>query len=163
MKVRRAFIFFLILLLLSSGCTVRVPNIETKDAVHTYAGTQAGTMSWDVEGAGVKPLPVWTYNGKDIFSGWYYRQGNCNVSGDVVYTSGDRLTALDLKTGKELWETQLKNSAPNENALTCILFPTIYKDKIVAIGARLVVEKGSDYYSERRNVLVFDRVTGNLL
>jgi len=157
--VRRAFIFFLILLLLSSGCTTRVPDY----ASHPYAGTQAGTMSWDVEGAVVKPLPVWTYNGKDVFSGWYYRQGNCNVSGDVVYTSGDRLTALDLKTGHELWETQLKNSSSNENALTYILFPTIYKDKIVAIGARLVVEKGSDYYRERRNVLVFDRITGKLL
>jgi len=159
MKVRRAFIFFLILLLLSSGCTTRVPDY----ASYPYAGTQAGTMSWDVEGAVVKPLPVWTYNGKDVFSEWYYRQGNCNVSGDVVYTSGDRLTTLDLKTGKELWETQLKNSAPNENTLTYILFPTIYKDKIVAIGARLVVEKGSEYYRERRNVLVFDRVTGKLL
>jgi len=157
--VRRAFIFFLILLLLSSGCTTRVPDY----ASHPYAGTQAGTMSWEVDGAVVKPLPIWTYNGKDVFSEWYYRQGNCNVSEDVVYISGDGLTALDLNTGHELWETQLKNSAPNENALTYILFPTIYKDKIVAIGARLVVEKGSDYYWERRNVLVFNRGTGKLL
>jgi len=161
--MKRAFIFFLILLLLFSGCTVRTPDVETENAACTYTGTQAGTMSWDVEGAVVKPSPVWTYNWKDVFSGWYYWQGNCNVCGDVVYISGDRLTALDLKTGKELWETQLKNSAPNENALSYILFPTIYKDKIVAIGARLVVEKGLEYYMERRNVLVFDRGTGKLL
>ena len=161
--MRRVFIFFLILLLLSSGCTMRVPNIETKDVVRTYAGTQAGTMSWDVEGAVAKPSPVWTYYGKDVFSQWYYRIGNLNVSGDVVYTGGDRLTAIDLKTGKELWETQLKNSSPKENAVTYILYPTICEDKIVAVGARLVVEKDSDYYFERRNVLVFDRVTGELL
>ncbi len=157
--MKRAFIIFLLFFLFSSGCTTRVPDY----ASHPYAGTQAGTMSWDVNGAIVRPSPVWTYNGKDVFSEWYYRAGNLNVSGDVVYISGDRLTALDLKTGHELWETQLKNSLPNENAVTCILFPTIYKDKIVAVGARLVVEKGSDYYSERRNVLVFDRVTGKLL
>ncbi|NIA10310.1 MAG: PQQ-binding-like beta-propeller repeat protein, partial [Nitrospiraceae bacterium] len=120
-------------------------------------------MFWNVSGTYNKPSPLWTYHEKDTFSMWYYTIGNLNVCKDVIYAGGDRLTAINLKTGKELWETQLKNSSPRENANTFILYPTIYGDKIVAIGARLVVEKGFDYYFERRNVLVFERKTGKLL
>ncbi len=161
--MKKVFIIFLLFFLFFSGCAVGTHRIETEDTACTCAGSETGTMSWDVNGAIVRPSLVGAYYGKDTFSTWYYGEGNLNVCNDVVYTGGDRLTAIDLKTGKELWETQLKNSSPNENALTFILFPTIYKDKIVAVGARLVVEKGSDYYFERRNLLVFDRKTGKLL
>lgn len=158
MKLRRVFIFFLLLILLSSGCSVKVSKTES---VYTYTGNQAGSMSWDVQGAADRPSPVWTYHGKDIFSELYW--GDFVTAGDVVYIGGDRLTAVDLKTGKELWETQLKNSAPNEGEICYVLHPIVYNDRIVAIGARLVMEKGLEYNEERRNVIAFDRVTGKLL
>jgi outer membrane protein assembly factor BamB len=120
-------------------------------------------MFWDVKGTTTKPSPLWTYSEKNIFSTWYLEPYDFVTCGDILYIGGDRLTALDIKTGKELWETQLKNSLPNENEVTFVLHPIVYGDKIVAIGARLVVEKGSDYYFERRNIISFDRETGKLL
>lgn len=157
--MKKVIVFFLTLFLFFSSCA---PSVHY-EITCCRTGSQAGSRFWDVKGATTKPSPLWTYSEKNIFSTWYLEPYDFVTCGDILYIGGDRLTALDIKTGKELWETQLKNSLPNENEVTFILHPIVYGDKIVAIGARLVVEKGSDYYFERRNIISFDRETGKLL
>ncbi len=159
--MKKALIASLIaLLIFSFGCS----GAKDTNKLCTFTGDKNGmTMSWEESGAKEKPSVVWEYNEKSVYSPWYYTFGNLNVCGDVIYTGGDRLTAINLKTGKEIWETQVKNSLPDENGITYVLCPTIYKDKIVSLGARLVNEKGSEYNFERRNILVFDKNTGKLL
>ena len=159
--MRKLFAVFLVLILFFTGCAPRAPD----NSGCTYAGNEESNMFWSVNGARTMPAPRWTYHEKKIFALFYYgyKFGNLNVCNGIIYSGGDRLTAVDLNTGKELWETQVKNSLPDEDAITYVLYPTVYKDKIVAIGARLVVEKGFGCYLERRNVLVFDRKTGKLL
>ncbi len=157
--MKKIFICILIFSLVFSGCAAT--DVFNKNLDCTSAGNFDGSMSWNVNGAKTMPAPRWEYHDKNTFSIWYWK--DFIVCGDVIYTGGDRLTAVNLNTGKELWETQIKNFLPNENKVTFVLHPVVYGNKIIAIGARLVVEKGFNYYFERRNILVFNKLTGKLL
>ena len=148
--------------LLFTACTLR-KAIDNKIISCTSTGTSMGSMLWNVNGADTKPSSVWTYNEKSVFDEYYYGPQDLVTCGDVVYVGGDRLTAIDIKTGKSLWETQIKNLQPDEDEITSVINPVVYGDKIVAIGVRKVVEKGFDVYFERCNICVFDKLTGKLL
>ena len=161
--MKKILIAILLLSLLFTACTPK-NSIGDKTDCCTFTGTSKGSMLWNVNGADTIPSPVWTYHEKKIFDIFYCGPDTLVSCKGVVYVGGDRLTAIDLKSGKKLWETQVKNAQPDEGENTFITHLTVYGNKVVAVGARLVEEKGlNDWNFERCNLLVFDKSTGKIL
>ena len=151
MKLKRRFAALFVVIALLSGCS----GIYSKQPVYYgYFANALRTKQWNVPAPKKLPRKVWSYedktmnqNAEDFFGG-----NGPTIANGVAYFGGNGITALDIKTGKQIWHSALPEYSVIYSS------PLFYKGRLFVVGGS--VDKHSNLVQK---LLAVDAKSGKSL